>query len=139
MHAAYAIKRMLYRGKKTPLRHQNKHWLSFSPTPISPFHTAARINEQNKQSPPFKISAFLNFWLILCSLPPTQSYSNESAIASYALHAGERRQTLIGTKSFLHCTGCQGKLDQSEAVSTKAGVNFLCGNSSCQKASSIHG
>lgn len=39
---------------------------------------------------------------------------------------------------FLHCTGCQRKLDQSEAVSTKAGVNFLCGNSFCQKAALIH-
>lgn len=50
---------------------------------------------------------------------------------------GEKK-TLIRTKSFLHCIGCHGKLDQSKAVSTEAGVNFLCGNSSCQKASLIH-
>lgn len=111
--------------------------ISYSPRPTVSFHAAARINEKSKQSHPFKMSPFLTFWLILCSLPQTQSYSNETATASYAQNAWKRKKALIRTKSFLHCTGCQGKLDQSEAASTKAGVNFLCCNSSCQKASLI--
>lgn len=138
MHGAYAMKRMLYRGKKTPLKHENKHQLSFFSPTIYSFHATTRKNEKIKHSHPFKIGPFLNFWLIPCSLPLTQSYSNESAIAFYALNAWEKKKTLIRTKSFLHCIGCHGKLDQSKAVSTEAGVNFLCGNSSGQKASLIH-